>query len=273
MLSILSQPLEIEPVYSIDGSNLSCVLDSTESGNYAFRYVQQIGINGITVAQTRVAPNIEAGLGKGVLQPNRIMEDFLSYDRHITQGFQTDENSFIRYDIQFGEESDGTLDGSNGDYIITLGPTITGYVWNGTVQYDDSYTYLDYLMGQTGSAGDFLSNSPGTQDIGLDESSFLYWLNGIGCTGFTGGTAPSFFPLAMQITITGATSTDTYWILPSVNLTDREMTSLAVGPADLNELADLGHVYDDTGAQVASPIITCDTVSYALQITDYEVAS
>jgi len=272
MLSILSQPLEIEPVYSIDGSNLSCVLDSTESGNYAFRYVQQIGINGVTITTTRVAPNIEAGLGKGVLQPNRIMEDFLSYDKHITQGFQTDDNSFVRYDIQFGEESDGTLDGSNGDYIITLGPTITGYVWNGTLQYADSYTFLDYLVGPSAGTSSFLTNGPDIQEIQLEESAFVYWLNAIGCTGFTGAPAPTTFPLAMQVTVYG-TTTETYWILPYNNISDREMTSLAVGPADINELADQGHVYDDTGAQEFGPIITCDTTKYEIKITDYEVAS
>lgn len=275
MISILSQPLEIEPVYSLDGANLSFVLDSTDNSNYAFRYVQAISVNGVPITETRIAPNIEGGFGKGVTQPNRILEDFLSYDKHTPIGFQKCENSFVQYDIQFGEESDGTLDGSGAGFTVSYGPTATGYVWNGTLQYEDDYDYTQYLIaGATGGTASFLTNAPISQDIQLEESSFLYWLNGVTANA-VGGTISFTQPLAIHVMVypQDGSSPDNYYILPNAALTPRCMASAGVGPEDINQAALNGNMYDDRfpGIPNTNPPITCDTLKYTVQLSNYSM--
>lgn len=273
-IEILSQPLEIEPVYSIDGSNLAVVLDSDDSALFSFKYVQEVSILGNFIVTTKVSPNVggAVNLGKGVLSANRILEDFVSYDLHDEPCFQICGNSFVDYSIQLGEENDGTLDGSGGTPVITLGATVSGYIWNGTVQYNDDYDYTDFLVGLTSGITDklFLTNAPRTQEVNFFDNSFLYWLNGVTASGIpAGSTGIGIPPLAMEIIVTGPTSSSTYYIFPDQDITDPMMLSLGVGPADINRMSFDGFLYDTFGTPVVDEIINCNTVQYTVQLTDF----
>lgn len=265
-ITVLSQPAEIAPAYTIDGSNLAIVVSSTDAANYSFRYVQRISVNGAYVTQTRVAPNIEDGFGNGVLQPNRILEDFVSRDLHRVVDFNVCEQSFAQYDVAIGEESDGTIGGTGASYSVVFGPTVSGYVWNGSFQYADDYVFQDYLAGNTaGTQVSFLTYGPTTQDIGIAESTFLYWLNG--STGMTGGPTGTY-DLAMRIRVYSEDgSSDSYRVVPGFEIPAPSMCSLAVGPPDLNALVDAGLVWRFTGAQETDPIIGCTTVAYDVSLT------
>lgn len=274
MITVLAQPALITPVYSIDGYNLAIVVDSDLSALYSFRYVQEVTIDGDLITQTRVAPNVVNGLGKGVLQPNRILEDFLSYDLHNVFDFKVCENSFIQWSVRIGEESDGTLDGTGSEFEVVFGATATGYSWNGTIQYADDFTYTDFLMGATGASSNrFLTNAPSTQDINITESSFIYWLNGVA----SGGVTPPITstPMALRVNVInssgGFTTSNIYYVIPSIPLANPEMISLAVGPPDLNALADAGLVVDEDGDPVETPIISCDTLYYTIRLTDFTI--
>lgn len=267
-ITILSQPLEIEPVYTIDGSNLSIVVSSTDAANYSFRYVQRILANGTFVTQTRVAPNIEDGFGKGVLQPNRILEDLVTRDLHRVIDFNVCEQSFVQFDVAIGEESDGTIGGTGASYSTTFGPTFSGYAWNGTVQYADDYTYQDYFVGNTaGTQAQFLTNGPTAQNISIDESAFLYWLNGATAIGVTSGASggTGTYTIGMRVRVYNDDgSTTSYRVVPNAGneIPAYCMASLAVGPPDLNAMAADGLVWTLAGTNPTGPMIGCTTLSY-----------
>lgn len=288
MITVLSQPLEYEPAYSIDGSNLSIVVLSDEVANDSFRYVQQISVGGTVVAPfLPVAPNVEAGLGKGVIQPYRILQDYLSYDKYDAVGFTACPYSLVQYDVRLGEQSDGTIGGTGASVSIVYGATVSGYAWNGNLEYSDTYTFADYLM-LTGSTGTdkFLTLAPSETRLSISESSFLYWLNGMGATGLTGNvpptgatglTAATVVPqnLAMEVRVySDAVNYADWYILPRYDILPDTMQSAGVGPADLNRVSQAGRIYDDQG-NLQSPfnIVSCATHKYEIRLCNYQKTS
>ena len=265
MITILSEPTSVEPVYTIDGSNLAFVLDSNDSANYAFRYVQKISINGADITTTKVVPNIEAGEGKGVMQPGRILEDFLSYDLHRSFTGQLCPNSYLYYEIQFGEYSDGTLDGSSLAFETTWGPTFGAYAWNAAKQYDDVYTFEDYLVGDPlVSIGRFLTRAPITLDINLTESQTLSILQ------------DATVNVTLTIIVYEGLTASTYYIPQPYGFTAGDTTEYAVsswacGPADLNLAVTEGLVWIPGSVQATDPIIDCNTTKYEVKFTDYVI--
>lgn len=269
MITLLHTPAKITPVYSIDGSNLAIVADSNLSSLYSFRYVQQININEIFITQTRIVPSIEGGLGKGVLQANRIFEDFVSHDIYEPGSFNLCENSFINWEIRIGEESDGTLDGSGDSFSIVMGPTATGMSWNGTVQYADEWTYEDFEMTLSEENIRFLTNAPNVQDIGFNESSFLYWINGITFEPPDNpGETGSLFSLKITIYYPNGTN-DTLWAIPDTSLSESTIVSIGVGPQDINRLSAENLIRNSAGAVIDYRPIFCGVDYYTVQLTTY----
>lgn len=259
MLTQLNIPKLIEPAYSLDNNNLSFVFDSDLSNTYSFRYIYQLYINGTYIATLRNAPNIEQSIGTGVMIPARMIEDFLSYDLIRDYGITNAPNSMLKYEMSIGEESDLTI-GGTGQMGATYSVGYTGYAWNGTLQYAEESDYTQFLIGPTSNAR-FLTNAPNEQDIDINESSFLYWLNGI--TGPTGASA-STYPLAVKITV----GTASYYTFPQELITPYTMSGIAIGPADINALAANNMLFNAFGATAAGPVITCDS-TYTVQITDF----
>lgn len=267
-ISIINSPILINPIYTIDGHNLSIVVDSTDSSNLNFKYVQRIEVDGLFVAQTRVSPNVELGMGKGVLQPHRIIEDFISYDIHEQfAGFQICTNSMVEWSSRIGEESDGTLDGTGASYSITFGPTVSGFAWNGTYQYGDDYDFTDFRITSTTSNRRFLTNAPNEQDIYFNESSFLYFMNGVDYIFASSSTSPD---IVLEIVVYLDGIPTTYYAIPTIDIPINKICSVGVGPSDINKMCALDMVVTPQGSVVNSRIIFCGIDYYTVRLTDLD---
>lgn len=271
MITVLSEPRFIEPVYSIDGHNLAHVIDSDNSALFSFKYVQEIYVDGEFITRTKVSPNIgpPLGQGKGVLQANRILEDFVSYDLHRQEGFSNAINSMISYDIVIGEESDGTLDGSGPGFEITPGPTFSGHIWNATLQYRDAYTFNDFLTGLTAAPKRFLTNAPKTQLVQPDENLALYFMNGLTAAAAPGPTISGTQVISAEIEVFGPTSSTVYYIFLNENIEPNTIVSLGIGPSDINRLVDIGRLFNALGEPVSEPVIDCDVIKYTVQLKSF----
>lgn len=162
-ITILSQPDSYQPDYSIDGHQLSYVLDSTQSYLCSMKYIGDVYINGDYVTTIKNSPNLKDG--KCVMTFNEVISDFISYDRWNGPNFQICTQSKCDYKIIFGEETDGTSDCSNGTFGIQYGPSHSGIAFNGTLQYaEKTFDANQYLM-NTGSTASFLTNSPRTTQV------------------------------------------------------------------------------------------------------------
>lgn len=254
-LTLLSTPTQYEPVYTQDGDNLSFVLESTESALCSMKYVADIYVRGNYVTTIRNSPNLVDG--KCVITINRVLEDFLSYDRiEFDEPFKDCTNSYLEYEILFGEETDGTYDCSGGSFEATYGLTFSGFAWNGTIQYGESFDSFDYQVGSY-SLASFLTNSPDEQDIYLYENSYLYWLN----------TASMSQSLEIVETSTGGTSS--YYYIDIATIVAPQITGCGVGPLDINTYVTQGVVYNIVTDVMTQSIITCDTASYSVRVVEF----
>jgi len=257
-LTILSQPDLITSLYSIDGDNLSFVLESTESALCSMKYVGDLYVNGNYVTRIKNSPNLVDG--KCVMLFNKVIEDFVTSDRNSTY-FEICENSTATYSILFGEETDGTYDCSGSSFDIIYGPSYSGSVWNGTIQYGEDFDPLDWLVTTGGNVANFLTNSPDEQSIYISESAALWWI--------TGETMSQ----CIEINVSNDVNPDATWYIFYVDMTPGVMLSVGSGPADLNYYVTNGVVVDIINQPAVDPIITCDTITYSVQVIDFPVTS
>jgi hypothetical protein len=175
-------------------------------------------------------------------------------------------NSIARWDVQIGQESDGTIDCSGSSTVFIPGPTVTGWSWNATVQYDEAREYDSFAMGPSAGTSSFLTNSPSIQTIGIDEPSYLYWLSDMGASG---GATSGTLPFVVQIRTTSTTgSTAAYWILLDSNIDPAKIYSVAVGPAQINQFASVGKMITSLGVPFEGPVIDCSTKQYDVNLTN-----
>lgn len=262
-ITINAGPTFVAPAYSIDGSNLTYVLTSTNSDMCSMRYVTDIyGLGNSNFIRMKSSPNIVDG--KTTVSINRVVENFVSYDFFGgLEGVTAALNSVRGYIPRFGEETDGTIGCTGSSFSIqpnlAVGPI--RWIFNGCLQYNDSYNYLDYLIvdNTSISAKRYLTNGPTAQDVGLDEESYLYYLY----QHVSGGTS-----LAVQLDLqyhSGATAT--FYVtgyfspLPFVI-----MNAVGVGPKNINDAAASGLVLDSVGATFSSDVIDCTVDTYGVTI-------
>jgi hypothetical protein len=211
---------------------------------------------------------------KGILSPNRVLEDFLSYNLHeSTSVFQENPDCMVQYDFRLGEESDGTLDCSSQVYTPVLGPTVSGFAWNGTLQYAENYTFNDFIIGPAAGTKRFLTNAPSTQNIRVQENSYLYFLSGLTASPIIGPSQspPKGYPLALEVVITTATSTATWYVIPNISITPNKIYSIGVGPGDINSYVFENQVWSGLGVLASDFIIDCNTISYTVKLTNYSL--
>jgi len=257
-LTILSQPEEITSIYSIDGDNLAFVLESTESALCSMKYVGDLYVNGNYITTVKNSPNLVDG--KCVMIFNRIIEDFISSDKNTTY-FQTSTNSYATYSVIFGEETDGTYDCSNGTFDILYGPSFSGNVWNGTIQYGEAFDSTDWEMGNNSGGADFLTNSPDEQTIYITENSQLHWLT---------GTAMG---QSVEVSVTDDTNTTTIYYILSQSAVRGQVSSIGTGPVDINDYVIDGIVRDQGFTIMTQSIIDCSTVTYSVQLREFPVTT
>lgn len=262
-ITILSQPDSYQPDYSIDGHQLSYVLDSTQSYLCSMKYIGDVYINGDYVTTIKNSPNLKDG--KCVMTFNEVISDFISYDRWNGPNFQICTQSKCDYKIIFGEETDGTSDCSNGTFGIQYGPSHSGIAFNGTLQYaEKTFDANQYLM-NTGSTASFLTNSPRTRQVNINDHDFLYFITDVAVPATASGFISTMHVQVRCKNKTGTPFTN-YYIVNRNPCNIGDIICLAVGPEDLNNYVSQGIVYTELLNVVNTPIITCNVESYDITL-------
>lgn len=266
-ITIESTPNSFEPVYTIDGHNLSFVLSSTSSSLCSMKYVGDVYVENQYVTTIKNSPNLING--NCVMQFNRIIENYISNPKWTGPNFQIATASFVEYSVIFGEETDGTYNCTGSDFTTTYGPSFSGKAFNGTIQYEEiNFDLTDYSVGATANAtASFLTNCPDELDISDGEHSFLSYISSSAVV--TTGP-PSLSSHALEVVTTDSSGTVvTYYVLNQVNSPAYTIYMIGVGPADLNTYPAQNIVYTSFGAGHFTDIITCNTVTYKVRIADY----
>lgn len=267
-ITILSTPNNpIEPIFVEGGWNNSYTLNSGSSSFCSMKYVGELYVNNELITRIKNSPNLQDG--KCVITPWRILEDYVSSDRYVgltPSFFQKCTNSQLQYKLIFGEELDGTLDCTGSSFNITFGPSASRYGFNGTLQYGETWNYLDWFIEDGNSDGRFLTNAPKTQDIDISENSFLYYIAASQSAG-SGQIADS----ALEVIVNNGNKTQTWYVLNYRVNNDYDILAIGCGPADLNYYVTQGIVRNNLGILATQSIITCDTIDYKVRITDYEL--
>lgn len=274
MITIVNPPpIYYSPVYSMDGANLTWVLDSDLKMYCSMKYVANIWVNGSSQSiDVKLSPNGPNGICSMSL--NRIFEDYVSWD--ITPdlvGFAECLNSEGSAEIYFAEETDGTI-GCTGLYFSQTDTSESASIrfWNGTVQYKEGSNTgnFDYCLpfivstiepGAT-SANRFLTNGPNKHTIGLDEQHFLHYIeSGQHTSGSTG--------LALKIDVYPKQGTMMSYFLPTWFPGVLGMKRVSVGPAQLNQAASLDLMLNYWGQPLigATSIIDCNTDRYVVGLS------
>lgn len=264
-----------EPVYSIDGDNVTWVLDSSNKALCSMKYVTDVylgtgGTGATAFTRLKLSPNTTDGLCTVSL--NRVLEDFISYDLPGLTGFAGCPNSSTSYYLAFGEETDGTLGCTGASFSVVMGdPVARWYVFNGTLQYGEDWNPFHWLAGATTSTTvQFLTNAPTTQDVKVTESSFLYFILGATAPAATGGAGDLDFYLRVRTTASNGVQ-ENFFVMPDATFTAATICSVAMGPVDLNAAVTAGRVWSQTsGALQTDPIVGCTTVSYAVKLGRYQ---
>ena len=153
-------PKEFAPAYN----PIEWVLDSDKKTEDSFKYVADVFVSGVTTpAFFRLKTQAHPTLGFGVFDIHRILENFLSSDiDKSTFGFQRNQQSFIRYDIKFGEEFDATPAASSGTTVFPdLLVKTDNFVINAAQEFLDWKDFVtdDFLINGVDTHR-FLTNSP-----------------------------------------------------------------------------------------------------------------
>ena len=270
-VTILSSPDTFIPIYSIDGGDsVSFVLSSTYSNFCSMKYVAEVYVNSNYITTVKNSPNLTNG--KCVMSFNRIIEDFVSYDKWVGPNFQIATSSIANYQINFGEETDGTYDCSDGEFVTNFSATFSGKIFNGTIQYGEDFDIDDYYVGDSdNSDAKFLTNMPSSTSIQINETSFLYYISENAVTTPSPSPVPSA-DHALEVRVNhGDGSSTNYYVLNIRPSPANVILSIAVGPENINDYVNQNIVYDGCGNLETDPILTCDDVSYQVRISDYTI--
>lgn len=267
-LTILSDPTNYQPVYSIDGHNLSFVLNSTISQQCSMKYVADVYVRGEYITTIKNSPNL--GGGKCVIEVGEILSDFISYNYWKGPNFQICPDSYLTYSVRFGEESDGSLDCSGTSFdTVYSGSTFSNIAFNGTLQYNQTtFNPLTYYIGPSfdNANARFLTNAPTTRSINTEETDVLYYISYDEVEANVGASASH----ALEIIVTyNDGSSDTWYALNRNASPERAILAIGTGPNDINSYVAQGIVYNDTQVLATQSIITCDTSNYKVRITDF----
>lgn len=154
-------PKEFVPVYN----PIEWVMDSDKKTENSFKYVADVFVSGVTTpAFFRLKTQADPSKGFGVFDIHRILENFLSSDiDKSTFGFQRNQQSFIRYDIKFGEEFDATPAASSGTTVFPdLLVKTDNFVFNGAQEFLDwkDFKTDDFVIDTSEADHNFLTNAP-----------------------------------------------------------------------------------------------------------------
>jgi len=166
-LTIHQQPQYITPAYN----DVIVLASSTNYLSGDFRYIAEIKDPSNNTLAKLKTPLIY-GSNKGVVNAQRILESYVSYDFDVENSCQfqcPDQNSLFQYEIEMGEEWSST------EYLNIT--SINGWVMNAAMNRRNYSGYVsgDWIM-DTGRSAKFLTNQR-SKRIRLNQWDWIYFIS------------------------------------------------------------------------------------------------
>lgn len=166
-ITINQEPAKFTPAYNENWF----VATTTNQAQPNFKFVVDIVFLGDVTYTRRIKRNIYPGsTNKLVIDVHRIIENYLTHDIDLaTAQVTTNDNSYKGYIIRVGEEY-----GTTPTVYPNLAQSNIILAWNAVQDFETFATYSSgtCLLGTSGST--FLTNSPATQKVSIDERGWLY---------------------------------------------------------------------------------------------------
>src|SRR5574343_742174 len=211
---------------------ITFTVNSNNTGNCNFRYINDIYVNGVKVFTQKQFPDTTTGYG--FFDISQIVNDYINGTipkSPYTDYFNTTSNTdLLTVYCKLGEEYDSSVhcDGTIYTYLNQV-QTNTIYAFQGAIDYEDypSCIYSNYLITTSSSTTKkFLTNSPRTLDITDKDSFYLDFLSN--------ETIDSNWDV--YLTINWKNGSTSQLALTSGSLTQYRKYRIAVGPFDINKI-------------------------------------
>jgi hypothetical protein len=233
-ITINQYPAVYSPAYN--DLIFHAISDNVDEPN--FQYSCDIYINGTFTTRHRVPPNVIGGVCK--FDARKVIESYVTHDiDSTTEDFAKNENSWVYFQIKFGEEYDVA-----GVKTLTADMTTSAtiYAYNSIFDFNDfvDYDSDDFGFGSTGVEKRFLTNAPSSQNV--REGNKL-WLHS-----FTSGSQANYVYLQVKKYSANGTLLDTDNISNTFTAVSDENRFLRVGVGHWNITEALGATYLDDAA-------------------------
>lgn len=237
-ISIAYQPTGVQPVYQPFFFQAS----STNYLQPQFRFICDVYKDGTFIERIKMLP--QPGTSIIQMSPARVLESYLSYDLNMGVLGGTQVNRICHYAVKFGEEY-GAITAP--PVIYTNLAQVSGYTFNGTVQYEDYYWaaggsifpayYLKY-QALFPNNGKFLTNAPTATTIGIEERRFLSVFN-FDTTDVGDGNVKkaTFYEVKTYQNSGGSISSIYYFPTYSATTIAYKGLSFPAGPANINTIS------------------------------------
>jgi hypothetical protein len=256
---ILQQPRFVEPVYN----DIIFTVDSSNKTECKFKYIADIYVydnvtsTDVLVETIKLYPEPE--FGYGVFNIARVLENYMSDTLQQNQGtpFMASTGSIQRYTVRFGEEYDSTCT-STATGTLDITSVAGNYCWNGVFD-DNKWLEIKELYNQwtlDNETRHFLTNQPDEIKIKNNEHYYLSFIQP-----FTAETALRVRTYDIANNLLG----DFLFYNPITVDTDVStslMTSVGVGPIDLNRQIPDEYITIPYGLGSYPTVITQDVASY-----------
>lgn len=243
--SVHQQPALFQPAYN----DLMFVVSSTNNTQPNFNYIADLFINADSF---RLRAPADPTYGSGVFNISRIIESYVSSNiSKTTYGFQTNNQSAIRYHIHFGEEYGAS---SGVTQYANITSTVRQFAWNAC---------LDFLDFQNYSQSTYLADNGKTLNRNIDrrieltQQSWFYFI--ANDTTSYGNAFINAYNSAGTL-IRSATITNSF---TSSGTVANHVVRCSAGPANLN-LVSSGSITDIVGS---GDLVPSTTDYYTFQLS------
>ena len=250
-ISLVSSPQFYMPAYN----PVVWVVNSTNNTKCSFQYGATIQVNGNTVANQILYPDIN---GNGTFEIQRVLQDYVSADLFPNLvGATGCLNSNAQYRVVFSEIWDGSTACDGSGLTSSIGLTSSyNYIWNAALQYSNwpSFNYQIY-DGTTGPGLiQFLTDATNTTqgsyiEIGNNDQYVLTYLDDTSLV--TGMNIMTYDTHFNQIGL--------YSTAFSIS---QDLVSVGVGPGNINSLTS----YSTFLGPSAQPLINLNVAYYAVNL-------
>lgn len=172
MITIKQAPDKFQPAYN----EIPFVVSSDKTAQDNFLYVCDIYVTGQTTpVYIRKKHSPDPTTGFAMFDIHREIESFLSHDINTSlYGWQSNANSFLKYQCSFGEEFGASSSGTTVYAGQTSGSA--NYAFNGVFDFLDfqNYDQAPYVIAGASSTNKWLTNQPSSVYIRSDENAWLH---------------------------------------------------------------------------------------------------